>query len=1109
VPDITTLQRYGKSGDIDSRLAIRLLDETMQQSELQALGQYIQTKLQQPPNSIRLRIRCAFREEALLVLAEHLLHVEPDPRKTFTIVEEALQDHTDELMKSGLVKSGIGGTRFLPVRIYLRIAGYQQPYDSLIFSLKPPALPVPVAPLTPAFVSPPAVVLPPEPEATEPEIAEVAPGAEEISPVVEAIDPVVSQIDPIAETIDPVTEEIDPVAEAIDPVVEASDPVAEEIDPVAEAIDPVTDEVDPVVEAIDPVVSQIDPVTDEIDSVAEAIDPVVEAIDPVTDEIDPVVSQIDPVVSQIDPVVEAIDPVTDEIDPVVEAIDPVVEAIAPVEEEVAPAVEEASPVVEGVQVEEFIEIEEQSEPLPEPIAETVEPLIDWLPDWVPEAPIAAVAPVEGAISEAAIPEPTIEELIAELTAEPEELVPDAIAEEITPSTITIADLAVEPEPIAPSIGDEPSPVDTSSSQSILPPYLSPPEPQLPLQNVLLEPPAEPDIAFIEQPAPIDAIEPAPVDAIETVDEPEIDQPEIDQPEIDLPEIDELIISEPEISEPELDEPEIDESEIDELELDEPELDEPEIISFLTPPNREPASPQPPQVIEPRETFLPREAFQPQIPPPKSPPLDQRAVEPALTENALTNQAYPKLDAAETGAVPPIAPPSAKYPQGIAPPVKPTRTSQASSSSIMVGTAIALFAILGGWYVFSRPCVLGSRCEPLEKAQQISQASFQTVQTNDSAIAITQAYEDLTTANTLLKSIPSWSGQHQAAQTLLSDNEAKSVVIGQVVRTLKKANEAANRSQNPPHPLPEWREIQRLWRESIAALDKIPSDHAIYPFAQRKAIEYRDNLASINKRVVVEQQAQEEVDNAKRTAQLAETRTGIATSPEGWQDVYTSWQAAIDLLKNVPSGAAAQLEAEELLKIYQVKLTAAATRRDQENIAVAAYTEAIAQAEQAQSSEKKNQWQEAIGAWENALASIQKVAQGTTPYAQAQPLLASYKIALTDAQGGLRISEAIQASKPALDRACGGNPKVCQYDAAPTAIRVQITYGYDAMVESAMTSAQTQGNYTSQAGVVSQVNTFLQDLALISQTAQVPIDLYNANGSKFGTYAPGTEGFAAQ
>ncbi|NJR40979.1 MAG: hypothetical protein HC781_21735, partial [Leptolyngbyaceae cyanobacterium CSU_1_4] len=51
--------------------------------------------------------------------------------------------------------------------------------------------------------------------------------------------------------------------------------------------------------------------------------------------------------------------------------------------------------------------------------------------------------------------------------------------------------------------------------------------------------------------------------------------------------------------------------------------------------------------------------------------------------------------------------------------------------------------------------------------------------------------------------------------------------------------------------------------SIVALEKIPNNTAIYPVAQRKIAEYRANLEGINKRVVVEQQAQGEVDNAKK------------------------------------------------------------------------------------------------------------------------------------------------------------------------------------------------------------------------------------------------------
>jgi hypothetical protein len=985
----------------------------MQQSELQALGQHIQAKLQQLPNPIRLRIRCAFREEALLVLAEHLLHVEPDARQTFITVEEALQDHTPELMKSGLVKSGIGGTRFLPVRIYLRIAGYQQPYDTFVFSLKPatPAAPVSVPPI----VLPPPVPQPevqvelePEPEVELPveavSFSEPAPVASvasvasivEIEPVVEA-EPVV-EIEPVAE-VEPIALTPEPTREtppAPDQAL-ADFLLPDEITPAAE-LEPAPDE-SIETEPID-LPTEEEPIAAQLiieESIVEerlVEEPIVEEL---TVEEEPAIEE--PIVEEpIELLVE--EPIVEE--PIVE--EPI--AAEPIELLVEEPIVEV-PIEEPIVEEQLVEERIGEEPIAEvPVVE--EPIV--------EEPIAEVQPI---VEELWVEEPIAEEPIAEELSVEDPVVEASIAEPIVaePIELLVEDLVVEEPIIEEPIVEEPFVQET---------------PEAPIQSS----------AFSQPIAPFYS--------------PPVAQPEIEE------------ITEPLVEEPPVEEPE-----------------QPEILNFYIPPQ--------PETIAP-----------PSIEKAPEPAIAKRSPE-GIAPSDLTAKLYPPIDDPTTHIpdAPPLKPPTPK-------PQAPKRTTpKPSASTVMMGTAIALFTILGGWYVVTRPCVLGSTCEPLEKAQQISQSAFQTVQTTDSAVAIAKAYDDIAVANKLLKSIPSWSGQHRAAQDLLIDNEARSTIIGQLVRTLQKANEAANRSQNPPHPLPEWREIQRLWRESIAALEKIPSDDAIYPVAQRKALEYRANLETINKRVIVEQQAQEEVENAKKTAQLAETRTGIATSVAGWQDVYTSWQAAIDLLKNVPRGSAAHLEAEELLKIYQAKLTAAATRRDQESTAIAAYTEAIAQAEQAQSFEKQNQWQSAIDLWESALANLKKVNQGTTPYAQAQPLIATYQAAFTAAQSGLRISEAIQAAKPALDRTCGGNPKVCQYDSSATAIRVQITYGYDAMVESAMTSAQTQGNYTSQAGVISQVNTFLQDLSLISQSAQVPIELYNANGSKFGTYTPGTSGFSAQ
>jgi len=810
-------------------------------------------------------------------------------------------------------------------------------------------------------------------------------------------------------------------------------------------------------------------------------------------------------------------------------------------------------------------------PCIELFTETSAPLTDWVPDN-PIAGFAPVERVESEpthIWQA----PALEDLIPEAIAEPPAIAPedlpvepeaiaDLLSPDLIPEEIAQVDEEVTPD-LEASFTDQPFIEESIAPQELTSEHQA-------IADLLLSEEISPDLEEITPPQEIvlipEAIALIVDDGSPIIDEASITQDHIqhelesamtllEEPTVENltiePTVEELIVEEPIVEElippatftqpippfsastlntdvtdthvapqdffPEslalTDVKEIDSESFAEIET----IPKPEILDIFDLPELDTVIPESPFAPENRETYEPRETFEPENLATENLATDHiplvnevGAAESAIESEILDNHLYPRFDDDPTIHISTVSTDLTELNVPVTPPpAQPIRAPQSSPSNIVMGTAIALFGLLSSWYILSRPCVLGSSCKPLEQAQQISKSAFQTVQSTDSAIAIAKAYDDLGTANKLLKSIPSWSGQYQAAQTLSVDNKSKSVVIGQVVRTLRKGNEAANRSQNPPHPLPEWREIQRLWRESIVALEKIPSNSAIYPLAQRKATEYRANLDSINKRVVVEQQAQEEVENAKKTAQLAETRTGIATSAAGWQDVYTSWQAAIGLLKNVPKGAAARLEAEELLKIYQNKLVAASTRRDQENTAITAYIEAIAQAEQAQSFERKNQWQPAIARWESALANVQKVAQGTVPYSQAQPLIATYQTALTQAQGGLRISEAIQAAKPALDRTCGSTPKVCQYDAASTAIRVQITYGYDQMVESAMTSAQSQGNSTAQAGIVSKVNTFLQELALISQTSQVPIELYNANGSKFGTYSPEAAGFVPQ
>jgi tetratricopeptide (TPR) repeat protein len=412
------------------------------------------------------------------------------------------------------------------------------------------------------------------------------------------------------------------------------------------------------------------------------------------------------------------------------------------------------------------------------------------------------------------------------------------------------------------------------------------------------------------------------------------------------------------------------------------------------------------------------------------------------------------------------------------------------------------------YVLTRPCVFGA-CEPLQKAQQLDQEVGQTIQNTNSALAIKEAHDQLAEASYLLSTIPFWSGRHQEAQTLLARFSDKAEVLGQVVDALEHGNAAAQKSQNPPHPVPQWREIQWLWQDAIAKLEKIPANSPVYPLVQRKLKEYQANLNSTNQRVIAEQNAQDKVTAARKTAQVAESRVGTASSATNWQQAFSTWESAINLLRQVPQGTMAHAEADQLIAIYQPKLAEANNHRSQEQLSANAYNQAMKLSQEARDLGQQNQWTQAVESWQNALNNVRQVPNGTTYFNDAQSLVNSYTTALNQAEENLRRSQAMQSAKPTLDQTCDGSPKICTYMLAVEAIRVQITPEYDQVVENMMVHTQVSTNNSDRADAVNRVNLLLRSLAAISQNTRVPVELYNSDGSKFGTYAPDLSGYVQQ
>lgn len=423
--------------------------------------------------------------------------------------------------------------------------------------------------------------------------------------------------------------------------------------------------------------------------------------------------------------------------------------------------------------------------------------------------------------------------------------------------------------------------------------------------------------------------------------------------------------------------------------------------------------------------------------------------------------------------------------------------------VAAGTAVSVMLVGTAGYMLTRPCVIG-RCVPLQTAYQLNQEALQTVQRVQSAQEVVTAYDQLVEATYLLNTIPSWSGQYQTAQSLMRQNEQQMQMVEHVVLAQRRAMTAAEMSQEPPHPLLTWREIQQIWREAIAHLQQVPVGSPVSTLAATKQTEYEANLAMINRRIQIEQQAQQRVSEARKTAKVAEARNGIATSLDHWQLTHATWAVVVDLLKQVPKTTMAHAEAQQLLALYQPRLMEVRTRLRQEEVAAANYNRALSLATAAQRLERQNQWSQAVSQWQNALTQAQQVPAGTTHFDQAQPLLNSYRSSLASAREKLRVAVSTQSAQGDLGVICNNTPRICTYNQTGDRIRVYITPEYSQLLQQAATY---QGNSMDlNSAMTTQLNPLLLAIANVSEASQVSIELYNADGSLFGTYDPRLRGY---
>lgn len=417
---------------------------------------------------------------------------------------------------------------------------------------------------------------------------------------------------------------------------------------------------------------------------------------------------------------------------------------------------------------------------------------------------------------------------------------------------------------------------------------------------------------------------------------------------------------------------------------------------------------------------------------------------------------------------------------------------------MVSAAAVILA--GGYYLLSRPCVIGE-CTALANAKQLSENSAKTLKISKVANSPEEAQQQLKQAIDLLEPIPSWSIHRGEAQSALENYRQQSQNVNSAIDAARLARSAGEKTQNPPYSAENGQEAQSLWQSAIAQLGEIPTDSPVYPFAQRKTKEYRKNLASGNRLLSTEKQAEKTLIEAKSTAQIAEAREAVATTAETWAQVQAGWEKSLAILSEIPSSTQSYQQGKLLVPKYETKLSQARERKNVEGISENAYTQAVTLAAEAQIFEGKNGWFKASEYWRRALSYAEQVPAATSYSQKAKPLIDSYTKSLQQAEVRLQEERNLQKARTDLDRTCKGKPKICDYTVSKGLIAVQMTPDYVQKLQQTFIQANNNNAVKTRQAVEKHVETLQKALEAIAENAKIPMQVYDGEGKRIASHEP--------
>jgi hypothetical protein len=433
--------------------------------------------------------------------------------------------------------------------------------------------------------------------------------------------------------------------------------------------------------------------------------------------------------------------------------------------------------------------------------------------------------------------------------------------------------------------------------------------------------------------------------------------------------------------------------------------------------------------------------------------------------------------------------------------EPKPTSKSSWKLVLAASAgVASVLILSGFYLLSRPCVLGE-CIAIPLAQEFNKDVDKLMRKAKDSEDPMEAQKHLKEAIALLDSVPFWSPKYGKAQRLLAEYRVKNLDFDLTISALTNATLAMQKGAQSPHSSQIWREAKTLWEKALNPLEKINKESVVYPFAKEKKKQYQSSLADVVRSLNAEERAEIKLQEAEKIAKLALVRESVAQFPDSWAKIEESWQQALEKLAAISTGTTASEQARSNIAKYESKLAQAKDRKAVEQVGEEAYTKAVTAASQAKILEQRKTWSQAKDYWLEGVAYIEQVPKKSSFYNKAKPLISSYKQSLSKVEEQADLERRLDQARQDLNKTCNGSLKVCDYTVSEQLITVQITASYVQKLQQTVKTVGNQRNKEAQYAINKHIQTLQVALEAISDNAKVKLHVYDPNGNRIGTRIP--------